>query len=64
MGEVYRASDLRLERSVAIKVLPAHHPVTPSVRASNTKPNQFRRCNIPISASSMTSALKTVSTSW
>jgi serine/threonine protein kinase len=33
MGEVYRASDLRLERSAAIKVLPAHHPVTPSVRA-------------------------------
>src|SRR5260370_40962818 len=33
MGGVYRASDLRLERSVAIRVLPAHHPVTPSVRA-------------------------------
>jgi len=33
MDEVYRASDLRLERSVAIKVLPAHHPVTPSVLA-------------------------------
>ncbi len=33
MGGIYRARDLRLERSVAIKVLPAHHPVTPSVRA-------------------------------
>ena len=33
MGEVYRGSDLRLECSVAIKVWPAHHPVTASLRA-------------------------------
>src|ERR1035438_7489680 len=33
MGEVYRARDLRLERSVAIKVLPTHHSFNPVLRA-------------------------------
>jgi eukaryotic-like serine/threonine-protein kinase len=33
MGEVYRACDLCLERSVAIKVLPAHRSLSPAVRA-------------------------------
>src|SRR5262245_45019827 len=32
MGEVYRAHDTRLDRTVAIKVLPAHVTNDPSVR--------------------------------
>ena len=32
MGEVYRARDTRLERSVAIKVLPAHLAENPELR--------------------------------
>src|SRR5678809_1311763 len=32
MGEVYRARDTRLERTVAIKVLPAHLSSSPEVR--------------------------------
>jgi serine/threonine protein kinase/Tol biopolymer transport system component len=33
MGEVYRARDTRLDRSVAIKVLPSHLAATPELRA-------------------------------
>src|SRR5512144_2930129 len=32
MGEVYRAKDTRLERSVAVKVLPKHLSSSPEVR--------------------------------
>src|SRR5512132_1215289 len=32
MGEVYRARDTRLERTVAVKVLPAHLSASPEVR--------------------------------
>ncbi len=32
MGEVYLARDTRLDRTVAIKVLPAHIAVDPDVR--------------------------------
>src|SRR5438477_6463278 len=33
MGEVYRARDTRLDRSVAVKVLPEHLAATPELRA-------------------------------
>jgi serine/threonine protein kinase len=33
MGEVYRANDTRLDRSVAIKVLPEHLASSPDLRA-------------------------------
>ena len=32
MGEVYRARDSRLDRTVAIKVLPSHHSSDPALR--------------------------------
>src|SRR5882762_9393264 len=32
MGEVYRARDTRLERKVAIKILPSHHSENPTLR--------------------------------
>ncbi|HEV8608544.1 MAG TPA: protein kinase, partial [Thermoanaerobaculia bacterium] len=32
MGEVYRARDTRLERTVAVKVLPSHLSTSPEVR--------------------------------
>src|SRR5467141_1523997 len=32
MGEVYRARDTRLERTVAVKVLPSHRSASPEVR--------------------------------
>ena len=33
MGEVYRARDTRLDRDVAVKVLPQHLSTNPEVRA-------------------------------
>ncbi len=65
MGEVYRARDTRLERTVAIKIFPAH-------LSSNSEAKQrFERearaissLNHPTSARCMTSAIRTGSTIW
>ena len=37
MGEVYRALDTRLQRTVAIKVLPAHLSSNPEYRRLSSK---------------------------
>ena len=65
MGEVYRARDTRLDRTVAIKVLPTH-------LSSNSEAKQrFDReaaaissLNHPTSARCTTSAIRTASTIW
>ena len=65
MGEVYRAVDTRLEREVALKVLPDHLKDDASLRqrfereAKAISQLQHRK-----SAHFTTSALRTVSTSW
>lgn len=51
MGEVYRARDMRLDRNVAIKVLPDH-------LATSTEPRQrfereARRCLVSITRTSV-----------
>ena len=44
MGQVFRATDTKLKRQVAIKILPLHSPLTPiGWRVSSAK----RKCSRP-----------------
>ena len=50
MGDVYRARDPKLQRDVAIKVLPEAFAPTPiESRASNVKRRQLPPCRTPAS---------------
>ena len=51
MGEVYLARDTRLQRTVAIKILPAHLSSNPDLRTRfEQEANPSPPCNIPTSA--------------
>ena len=49
MGEVYRARDTRLERTIAIKILPTQFSADP-VRRCRTFRLAFERCGIRVNS--------------
>jgi serine/threonine protein kinase len=63
MGEVYRARDTRLDRTVAIKILPTRLSSNPEAKQRFDREARAIRLSItPTSARSMTSATRTGST--
>ncbi len=64
MGEVYKATDTRLERTVAIKALPAHVPSDPDLKQRFEREAKTISSPSLTSARSMISARKATPTSW
>ena len=65
MGEVYRAKDVRLDRTVAIKVLPPHFSTNPEMRQHFEHEAQaIAGLTTPTSALCMTLAGTRASTFW
>lgn len=65
MGEVYKATDTRLGRTVAIKVLPAHVAGDPAFRARfEREAKAISSLNHRTSARCTTSGTRTGPTSW
>ena len=48
MGEVYRARDTRLDRTIAIKILPAQFPADPVRRVPHLSGLALERCGIRV----------------
>jgi serine/threonine protein kinase len=65
MGEVYRAKDTRLDRTVAIKVLPSHLSDDPQLKQRmEREAKAISALQHAISARSTTSAPRTAPTTW
>ena len=65
MGEVYRAKDTRLDRTVAIKVLPSHLSSNADLKQRfEREAARFPAFRIPISVPYMTSVIKMASIIW
>ena len=65
MGEVYKAKDTRLDRTVAIKVLPSHLADNPDLKQRfEREARAVSSLNHLTSARSTTSVSKTAPTSW
>ena len=63
MGEVYKATDTRLDRTVAIKVLPEHVVADPALKQRFERALRLSRPSA-ISAPSSMSAARTASTTY
>lgn len=50
MGEVYKATDTRLDRTVAIKVLPEHVASDPALKQRFEREAKTRWCTSPAAA--------------